>query len=86
MYMSNSVAFKTDKLKNKTMRNKKKSTQMTTGKKSTNKKKGGRRTIKNKTQSGGWGGFVYGLGVGSILYSWMRGRESIFDNSKKAPN
>jgi hypothetical protein len=37
---------------------------------------------KRKIQRGGWGGFVYGIGFGAILYKWFNIRDQTLNNKE----
>ena len=37
---------------------------------------------KRKTQRGGWGGFVYGIGFGAILYKWFNIRSGALNDKE----
>lgn len=37
---------------------------------------------RRKIQSGGWGGFVYGMGFGAILYKWFSIRNQTLKNKE----
>ena len=40
-------------------------------KKGGNKIKNRKRKTHKKTQKGGWGGFIYGIATGAVLYKWF---------------
>ena len=83
--MTKSKTYKYRSTKNKSITNKKtliksKSKTMNAGKKKNMNYK--QKTMKNKKQKGGWGGFVYGMGLGAILYKWFSLRNEAFENKK----
>lgn len=72
-------------LKNKTHKFKNK---LSTISKRKTGKKGGKKinknTRKNKTQKGGWGGFIYGMATGGILYKWFVSRNDNFNEKQQS--